>query len=99
MVTSFFSKVARRIKKSMSASVATPIAAATNNPWNANEPVSYDGMWLGCNTCVKHVQRKVSGDENTHWLTYAMQKYLGGAIGQFSGDKDSNRVSLSHLGS
>ncbi|WP_204139078.1 bifunctional 2-polyprenyl-6-hydroxyphenol methylase/3-demethylubiquinol 3-O-methyltransferase UbiG [Halomicronema sp. CCY15110] len=98
MVKSFFSKVARRIKTSVPASVATPLAAATNNPWNANEPVSYDGMWLGCNTCVKHIQRKVSGDENTHWLTYAVQKYLGGAIGQISADKDRTEYRCLILG-
>jgi SAM-dependent methyltransferase len=113
MVTSFFSKVARRLKKTAAAPVEmhpvpveTPISQPVEtsirkeageetteeidtsvNPWNADEAVSYDGMWLGCETCVKHVQRKVSGDENTHWLTYAVQKYLGAAVGQSPADK------------
>ncbi|WP_044151171.1 class I SAM-dependent methyltransferase [Leptolyngbya iicbica] len=70
------------------AAAETPTSAVTNNPWNANEPVSYDGIWLGCDTCVKHIQRKVSGDENIHWLTYAVEKYFGGAIGQSPTEQD-----------
>ncbi|MBE7386049.1 MAG: methyltransferase domain-containing protein [Leptolyngbya sp. SIO1E4] len=66
--------------------------ANSNNPWNADEAVTYDGIWLGCNECAKNIQRKVTGDENTHWLSYTIQNYLAEAIGK----KPSNKAQTSY---
>lgn len=86
MISSFFSKATKSITED------------TVNPWNEDKAVSYDGMWLGCETCIKHIQRKVSGDENTHWINYAIEKYLAPAIGQKEACKDQSAYRCLILG-
>jgi len=72
---------------------------ATNNPWNADVPVSYSEMWLGANECIGNIQRKISGDSNTHWLPYAIGKYLSPAIGLIKPNKPREQYRCLLLGS
>jgi ubiquinone/menaquinone biosynthesis C-methylase UbiE len=37
-------------------------------------------MWIGAAECVKRIQRRISGDENVHWLPYAMKTYMSPAL-------------------
>jgi len=60
------------------------------NPWNTDAPVSYSEMWIGANECTKHIQRKISGDQDTHWLPYVINKYLIPVIGQTVPDKSKD---------
>lgn len=52
----------------------------SNNPWNADTPVSYSEMWFGADDCVQYVQNKIAG-ESIHWLTYAIRHYMAPAVG------------------
>jgi 2-polyprenyl-3-methyl-5-hydroxy-6-metoxy-1,4-benzoquinol methylase len=49
------------------------------NPWNADQPFAHVG-WLTSAACLKHIQRKVSGHENTHWLPYSYETYMRPAL-------------------
>jgi SAM-dependent methyltransferase len=49
--------------------------AEASNPWNADTPKSYTGMWIGCKTTQRRINRKVSGDPSLavfdyQWATY-----------------------------
>lgn len=46
------------------------------NPWNADRPMSYSGMWLGTRIVQSHIQRKVSGNPEQSWLAYAAGRYF-----------------------
>lgn len=46
-----------------------------NNPWNADRPKSYIGMWLGSKAINSKIQKRITGDPNTHWLDYYTSRY------------------------
>ena len=46
------------------------------NPWDRDVPFDYSSMWMGTDTVVRHIHRKVSGDENVNWLEYSIAKYV-----------------------
>ncbi|MEW6287170.1 MAG: class I SAM-dependent methyltransferase [Chloroflexota bacterium] len=73
--------------------------AIGKNPWNADEPVSYAGMWLSADECIKNIQQKISGDPNLHWLPYVIEKYLAPAIGTVPSKKPKKEYRCLLLGS
>jgi SAM-dependent methyltransferase len=73
--------------------------AQSHNPWNDDHPVSYAEMWIGAKECTRTIQRKISGDENTHWLPYVIDKYILPAISNENGIKRRETYRCLLLGS
>src|SRR5215467_2081144 len=57
------------------------------NPWNEDESFDYSGLWLGCRTVRRHVNRKVTGDPELDWFAAALARRFGAALGRTAGRK------------
>jgi SAM-dependent methyltransferase len=57
------------------------------NPWNEDEPFDYSGVWLGCRSVQRHVNRKTTGDAGLDWFAGALRSHLAVALGASPGGK------------
>jgi SAM-dependent methyltransferase len=64
------------VKRLLSRSRPEEAAPKETNPWNADRAMSYEGSWLGTKLVQKHIQEKISGNQETGWLAYASERYF-----------------------
>lgn len=74
-------------------------AGGSGNPWDRDEAFSYKDMWISAPECLKKINRSVTGDDNTHWLTYALNTYLAPALGRGGAAKPLENYRCLLLGS
>jgi len=51
-----------------------------SSPWNADESFDYGGLWLGCRSVRRHVNRKTTGDPELDWFAHALRRHFGAAL-------------------